>query len=420
MPAFEISQQTHRRFVLGAQGLWPGRRFAGETGIAAALREMHALQLDPLNVAARSQDIALYGRVDGYAPELLRRVAYAQRQAFDYGSWLNLYPIETFRFWRPQMRAARRSADVARFRARHPSAMRSALRALRERGPLANRAIEGNDVGEWNYRGRKDTAVALHLLWLLGEVMITDRSGFDRVYDLRERVLPREQDVRATRAASEAFFARHVVALHGLVREKSWRTHWWKRAGREAARLRGAKTLARAIERGDLARVQIEGSRDVWLTLAEWLPLLAELEAGRTPIAWKPVGATTDEEMTLLAPLEIATARGRAGRLFEFDYVWEVYKPAHQRRWGYYTLPVLWGDRLVARLDPRMLRERETLAVLGFWREDGLRATPELADALAAGLVRFARMCGAKRIDARGLPSKLRAHVARRAAVLLG
>lgn len=261
--------------------------------------------------------------------------------------------------------------------------------------------------------------MALHLLWLLGEVMIADRAGFDRVYDLRERVLPREHDVPATRAASEAYFARHVVALHGLVREKSWRTHWWKRTGREAARLRGAKTLARALARGELARVQLEGSRDAWLTLPEWLPLLGELEAGRVPPAWKPAGASTEEEVTLLAPLEIATARGRAKPLFDFDYVWEVYKPAHQRRWGYYTLPVLWGDRLVARVDSRMQREHETLALLGYWREDDVRATPEFADALAAGLARFARMCGAKRIDARAQPAKLRAHVARRTAALL-
>ncbi len=117
-------------------------------------------------------------------------------------------------------------------------------------------------------------------------------------------------------------------------------------------------------------RVAIEGSKDDSYALAEDLPLLETLEAGKIPEAWRPLGPTTEEEAVFLAPLDIVSARGRAAQLFDFDYVWEVYKPVEKRRWGYYTLPILWGDRLVARLDPKLDRKTGTLEIKGFWLED--------------------------------------------------
>ena len=418
-----LSRETHRRAVLGLQGLWPGRRFAGDAGVSAALRTMHALQLDPLNVTGRSQDIALYGRVLGYEPSAFHAMAYGRREAFDYGNWLNLYPIETFRYWRTPMRRAKRGKDLAEFLAKYPSAIRGVKRSLRANGPMANRDFAGGAVDEWSYRGRKDTALALHLMWLHGDVMITERRGFDRVYDLTERVLPPEHAGRASEREAEAFFAQHVVALHGVLREKGWHslTGFAQRVGRKAAAERGARVLEEALERGSIARVRVEGSSENWLTLAETLPLLGELEAGRVPDAWKPLGPSTEEEVTLLAPLDMATARGRAMPLFGFDYVWEVYKPAHLRRWGYYTLPVLWGDRLIARVDPRFDRASGTLELLGFWLEEGMSATPEFADALANGLARFARMLGAQRVDAsRVRPARLAAYLKKAIGARLG
>ena len=147
-PALTLSSSAHRRAVLGLQALWPGRRFAGDAGVGAALRAMHALQLDPLNVAARSQDIALHGRILDYTPEALGRAAYARREAFDYGDWLSLYPIETFRFWRTLMKRVKRKPYFAEFRAKYPTAMRDAKRALRENGPMTNRDFRGSPLGE--------------------------------------------------------------------------------------------------------------------------------------------------------------------------------------------------------------------------------------------------------------------------------
>lgn len=128
---------------------------------------------------------------------------------------------------------------------------------------------------------------------------------------------------------------------------------------------------------------------------------------------WQPLSATTLDETVFLAPLDIVSARGRARHLFDSDYVWEVYKPLEQRRWGYYVLPVLYDDRLVARLDPKLDRAAATLRIDGFWLEDYAPGdTPEFATALSRGLYRFSVFLNARRIDIKNLtPASLRTRV---------
>jgi len=124
---------------------------------------------------------------------------------------------------------------------------------------------------------------------------------------------------------------------------------------------------------------------------------------------------TTTQEVVFLAPLDHVSARGRAKEVFGFDYVWEVYKPEHQRRFGYYTLPMVWGDRLVARFDSKLDRTTNTFVILGLWLEDEALGTDEaFAEALAGGLARFVRFLGASKLDATAIreprlaPTRLR------------
>jgi uncharacterized protein len=123
---------------------------------------------------------------------------------------------------------------------------------------------------------------------------------------------------------------------------------------------------------------------------------------------------STTEEVVFLAPLDPVSARGRAKVLFGFDYVWEVYKPEHQRRFGYYTLPILWGDRLVARFDSKLDRTTNTFIILGLWLEDAaLGSDQAFAEALACGFARFIAFLGASKLDATAIREPLlrqRAH----------
>ena len=408
-----ISKLTYRRFLLGQQGLWPGRRFEGPLGAESALRQMEGLQLDPLTMVARSQDIAMYGRVLNYKPEHLYKMAYQERKAFDYGGWLFMYPMSEFPYWRLHMKH-RQLTGINYESFKHPPAdlVKFVLDELRDRGPLGNRDFEGAKVSAWSYRGRKEASIALFYLWLTGEVMISNRKGFDRIYDLRERVLPSELDYDAPDSEAEDFFSRKAISFLGIARESTWGTGLGDYLHRKVMRDEAKGRIERLVEQGIVSRVRVEDSKDSYLYLNSDQPHLSDLEAGRIPKKWKPLESSTEEEVTFLAPLEIVSARGRAKKVFDFEYLWEVYKPVHLRRWGYYTLPILYGDDLVARLDPKLDRKTNTLHILGFWLEDDAPKDEAFASALANGLQRFAEMIGAQKFDLSGIKqTKLRSYL---------
>lgn len=178
MTPITISRQTARRFVLGKQGLWPGRRWKGKKGTAEAIRTCEAVQLDPLNIFARSQDIVLHSRVLDYKPGYLYDVAYKERQFFDYGSWLAMYPMSDLPYFRFHMEQRVRDSYVKHFVPEHQVVLDEVRAQLKRRGPLGNRDFNGKRLELQSYRGRKESSVALFDMWLSGELMIHHREGF--------------------------------------------------------------------------------------------------------------------------------------------------------------------------------------------------------------------------------------------------
>ena len=408
-----ISKQTARRFVLGKQGLWPGRRWKGKRGTFDALRTCEAVQLDPLNVVGRSQDIVLHSRVLDYKPDYLQQALYKDRQFFDYGGWLAVYPMSELPYWRVYMERRSHAKRVEDFVFTHHEVFDFVRAELRKRGPLGNRDFEGKSLDNWNYRGRKETSLALYDMWISGELMMHHRDGFNRVYDFRENIAPKEFDTIASEKETEDFFAHKTVALMGLKSERKMGGELNYYMNRRYSPDSMTKILERQKALGMFTQVQVEGGRETYLVLPEDIAVLDSLEKGKVPKGWNPKETTTLEEVTFLSPLDIVSARGRAQKLFDFDYKWEVYVPAPKRRWGYYVLPILYGDDLVARLDPKLDRETMTLQIKGFWLEDDAPVKDvEFANAFACGLIRFAKFLEAKRIDVASIhPPRLRKQV---------
>jgi uncharacterized protein len=405
-----ITIETARRFILGKQGLWPGRRGLGIEGTEQAMRAMEYLQLDPLNIIARSQDIQLHSRVLDYTPGMWEDLAYQQRKFFDWGGWLAVRPMDELPHWRVVMRRERDGdygdSRICRLAREHADAIDEMRAILHERRIVTNRDFEmATRTRTQSYRGRKDSALALYYLWYTGEVMTHHRKNFERVYALTETVAPAHLMCESDEAKADRFLIKKDVSFSGLSRPsrvaESFRGYG--ESDRAAKKLLGAM-----VADGDLIEVQVEGWKAVHYALGSDAAVLYDVSAGRVPKAWTPLETSTTEEVVFLAPLDHVCARGRAKVLFGFDYVWEVYKPLHQRKFGYYTLPILWGDRLVARFDSKLDRTTNTFVVLGLWLEDEALGLDEaFAEALACGFASFVKFLGASKLDATAIREPL-------------
>jgi uncharacterized protein YcaQ len=402
----EISADVARQFILGKQGLWPGRRFRGLQGTEQAMRAMEYLQLDPLQILARSHDIKLHSRVCDYTPSMWEAAAYEQRKFFDWGGWLAARPMDELPYWRVVMRRERDThtgvCDIARD---HAAAIVEMRDLLQKREVVSNRDFTmATRTRTQSYRGRKDSALALYYLWRTGEVMTHHRERFERVYALTEHVAPAHLLCESSEAEADRFLVKKEIGFDGISRVK--RTSDSYRRGEPD---RAAKQLRETmLADGEIIEVQVEGWKARHYALGSDAETLRELSAGRIPQEWTPLETTTTEEAVFLAPLDHVSARGRAKTLFNFDYVWEVYKPEPQRKFGYYALPVLWGDRLVARFDSKLDRATNTFVILGLWlEEEAIGKEEEFAEALAHGFARFVTFLGASKLDAKAIREPL-------------
>jgi uncharacterized protein YcaQ len=401
-----INIDIARRFILGKQGLWPGRRWRGIQGTEQAMRAMEYLQLDPLQIIARSHDIQLHSRVLDYTPGMWEDVTYEQRKFFDWGGWLATRPMDELPHWRAVMRRERDGHPdcdprIRKMSREHAAAIDEMRTILRERGIVSNRDFEmAKRTRTQSYRGRKDSALALYYLWRTGEVMTHHRENFERVYALTETVAPAHLIRESDEDVTDRFLFKKEISLSGLSRLKRTQDAFF----RGVPFSRKEQIIEALLADGDIVEVKVQGWKAMHHALSTDVDTLVELSAGRVPKAWMPVDTTTSEEVVFLAPLDHVSARGRAKVVFGFDYVWEVYKPEHKRKFGYYTLPILWGDRLVARFDSKLDRTTNTFVILGLWLEDEALGKDEaFAEALACGFARFVAFLDASKLDAEAI-----------------
>jgi uncharacterized protein YcaQ len=234
--------------------------------------------------------------------------------------------------------------------------------------------------------------------------MTHHRERFERVYTLTETVAPAHLIRESDELDAERFLIKKEISFAGLARLNRVQDSFHRGVPFDQAKQIREAMLAE----GEIIEVQVEGWKAMHYALGSDAEALHDLSAGRVPEAWAPLETSTTDEVVFLAPLDHVSARGRAKIVFGFDYVWEVYKPEQQRRFGYYTLPILWGDRLVARFDSKLDRTTTTFVILGLWLENqALGNDQAFAEALARGFARFVRFLGASRLDATAIGEPL-------------
>ena len=372
-----VSVTAVRRIAIDAQGYASRARTGNSHEVEETIRALSCVQLDSITAVERSHRIALGSRVGAYPRETVSRLL-GEGRIFEY--WAHeacLIPVEEWPLFRARMtRHHPWRGDVT---AEHPEVTREVLDAIRERGPVTSREFGGEGgAGMWNWKPAK---MVLESLWNAGEIVIAGRvSGFQRSYDLAERVIPREVlDAPAPdETTRDRELAVRAVRARGALTDAGIAEHWRLRGG--AARIRPHADAL--VAEGVLERVRVEdGEADV-LVLAG-----TDLDPPR-PTA-----------TALLSPFDnLLWDRPFARRILGFEHVIEVYKRAHERQFGYYVLPFLWRDRIVGRVDLKSERAEGTLVVKALHIEPGVRRSAALDDAFDRAVDRLRRTIGLEHV----------------------
>jgi uncharacterized protein len=373
-----VSATTIRRIAIAAQGYAGRFRRARAADVEAAIELLSCVQLDSISTVDRSHRLALSSRVGAYPAAAVSELLAAGR-IFEY--WAHeacLLPVADWPLFRPAMQNGGRRwyGEIERT---HPHLAEEILGEIEARGPLGSRHFEGSaGGGMWNWKPAK---AMLELLWNRGDLVVGGRQGFQRLYDLPQRVLPAKvlaapvppEQERLRELALRAVRARGVLTEAGIVE------HWRLRGG--VATIRPA--VAGLVSDGLLRRLRVDdGGADVLVDAR------ADLE---------PAAPTT---AVLLSPFDnLLWDRPFARRILGFDHLIEVYKPQPQRRYGYYVLPFLRGERIAGRIDLKSERSEGALVVKAFHREQGVRASAALDDALDRALDRLARSIGLDQVS---------------------
>jgi uncharacterized protein len=372
-----VSATAVRRLVVAAQG-YTGRYRRGTTAdVEKAIRRLSCVQLDSIAAVDRSHRIVLGSRVGDFPADAVSRLL-ARGRIFEYWAHeASLLPIEAWPLFRRAMENGGRGWYGAIGKT-HPHLAEEILAEIRERGPLASRQFEGSaGGGMWNWKPAK---AMLERLWNHGDLVIAGRQGFQRVYDLAERVIPPAQLDAPVPSEAETLrtLTETAVRARGALTEAGVREHWRLKGG--AALLRPA--IDELVASGRLRRLRVDdGGADVLVPHDAKLDLPAPTAA------------------VLLSPFDnLLWDRPFARRILGFDHLIEVYKPAPQRRYGYYVLPFLRGDRIVGRADLKSERKEGRLRVRSFHLEPGVRQSGALDDAFGRALQRLARTIGLEEV----------------------
>jgi uncharacterized protein YcaQ len=412
-----ISVTTARRLAITRQRLAGKTNKPNADGILDVVKDIGFLQLDPTNVVAPSHQLVVFSRVGPYQTNHLDTLLWDERRLFE--SWAHAasivvtehYPIYRWimrrvaagtGYWHGFTASGERQAlRVLAWMKANASLQRTILRQIREQGPLPSRAFEDQSSGAWRSSGwnnGRNVGMMFFYLQMTGQLMVAGRNGGQKLWDLPEHGLPawtpktRLGEPAIVRWATE-------ISLRGLgigsptdVRENFIRRKYENLPAVLASLEKGGRILPVAVRDFD------RSWPGTWYVHADDMTLLDRIEAGD----WKP-------RTTLLSPFDnLIIDRKRTIRLFGFDYTMEIYVPAAKRRYGYFAMPVLHGDRLVARVDPAMNRAAKRLSIRRVSVEPGCE-DPQVARATRDAITDLATFLKAGAIDYdRDVPSRWR------------
>lgn len=396
----QLSITAAQRLMLAAMGLdkRPQRpRSATRTkeNMRDLIRDMSALQIDTIHIVARSPYLVLWSRLGDYDLRWLDELL-AEGKIFEYWSHAACFlPIEDYPLYRRmQLDRGWVAGETGLFN-RAPDWIKSHLEMvdqlldhIREHGPVQSSDFERTDGQQSGWFNWKPEKKALEVLHATGELMITRRHNFQRIYDLRERVLERILPWWNDSEAPPLDDVKRALALKAVralgIAQPRWVPDYFRTPARGNAAL-----LERLAGEGALLRVEVEGWTVPGYVHIDHAPLLSSLSSA--PSAGAAAGSLEPALTTLLSPFDpLVWDRSRCKTMFDFDYRIECYTPEARRRYGYFTLPILRRGSLIGRLDAKAHRKEGLFEVRALHLEPGVKADEGLIEDVAGALLECA------------------------------
>lgn len=392
----QLSLTSARHLHLAAQGLLrkPARR-AAPSDILSTIQRMSLLQIDTINIVARSPYLVLFSRLGAY-PQHWLDDALRRGELMEY--WAHeacFLPRDDFALVRHRMLAPDKMGWKYRkeWMQEHVEEIEQLVAHIEQNGPVRSADFEHPRKGASGWWEWKPHKRHLEGLFTAGKVMVVERRNFQRVYDLTQRVMPHWDDVRdvLSQEAAEYRMLENSARSLGLFRAQ-WLADYY-RLRQPALPL----LLEQLQEAGQIYPVNVETLGPAWLH-ASLLPLLATAQEDKL----------TATHSAVLSPFDpVVWDRKRAEQFFDFSYRLECYTPAPKRQFGYFVLPLLHRGRLVGRMDAKMHRKEGVLEVIALYLEDGVKPGRTLEKGLQNAITEFARWQGARRITFARLPDGL-------------
>ena len=388
-----ITLDQARQFILCRQGLLGKHRFIGKEGAYQYVRQAGCIQFDPVDVCGRNAQLTLQSRVKGFRRQMLSDLLYKDRLLVDYSDKeLSIWPSEDWPYFSSYRE---RSVEHSRRFPGIPELEEKAVRYIRENGPVSSDTlpIEGTIFwhssmhwsGHWHQESPAARSV-LEQLYTDGVLLIHHKSGSRKFYDLTEKYLPADLLNAPNPCEDETAFldwrvCRRIGAVGMLWNRRSdaWLGIRMSTEEREAA-------FARLEKTGRIVPVQVEGIRFPLYILSDSLPILENVLSGE---------ADTKPRLEFLAPLDpMMWDRNLIEALWDYRYSWEIYTPQVKRKYGYYVLPIVCGDKFIGRIEPKADRKAGILAVSNIWLEPGVRQTKKLSGMIDSAVQRLAKFNG--------------------------
>lgn len=396
-----ITPTTARRIAITRQRLADSERTPTSQGILDVVRDLGCLQLDPISTVARSHTLVTFSRVGPYQTADLDALVYQDKHLFEY--WAHAasivltqdYPLHYHRMRTYAKTDHPWHRRIAAWIDANKTLRDSILREIKRSGPVPSRVLtEGGAAPKtWvssGWTNDRNISRMLDFLWMQGKIMVARREGLQKWWDLAERVLPEwtPRDKWSEREVVKHAAQRSLRAL-GVATPRHIEWHFISGRYPNLASVLQELEKEKAIERLEIRAAKNAAWKGTWYVHSRDIPLLESLMNDE----WE--GRTT-----LLSPFDnLIRDRARTNLFWDFDYRIEIYTPKHKRKYGYYVLPILHGDRLIGRVDPTMNRAEGVLNINAVYAEPNAPMNKKTARAVRGAIEELAEFLGASKIN---------------------